>query len=75
MKLKLKSSFIILFLINDIDWESESVDKSEILRLIYQGRFLHCNVTLGKFSHKLRSFFFMMTKHFIVSLFSLLYLL
>lgn len=57
MKLKLKSSFIILFLIYDIDWESESVDKSEILRLIYQGRFLHCNVTLGKFSHKLRSFF------------------
>lgn len=29
------------------DWESESVDKAEILRLIYQGRFLHCNVTLG----------------------------
>lgn len=29
------------------DWESEAVDKAEILRLIYQGRFLHCNVTLG----------------------------
>lgn len=23
------------------------MDKAEILRLIYQGRFLHCNVTLG----------------------------
>ena len=23
------------------------VSKAEILRLIYQGRFLHCNVTLG----------------------------
>lgn len=30
-----------------LDWESEAVDKAEILRLIYQGRFLHCNVTLG----------------------------
>lgn len=29
------------------DWENEAVDKAEILRLIYQGRFLHCNVTLG----------------------------
>lgn len=29
------------------DWEPEMVAKAEILRLIYQGRFLHCNVTLG----------------------------
>lgn len=29
------------------DWETEMVSKAEILRLIYQGRFLHCNVTLG----------------------------
>lgn len=29
------------------DWEPEMVSKAEILRLIYQGRFLHCNVTLG----------------------------
>lgn len=29
------------------DWEAEAVPKAEILRLIYQGRFLHCNVTLG----------------------------
>lgn len=29
------------------DWEREAVSKAEILRLIYQGRFLHCNVTLG----------------------------
>lgn len=30
-----------------LDWEAEAVSKAEILRLIYQGRFLHCNVTLG----------------------------
>lgn len=29
------------------DWNTERVSKAEILRLIYQGRFLHCNVTLG----------------------------
>lgn len=29
------------------DWADEAVSKSEILRLIYQGRFLHGNVTLG----------------------------
>ncbi|ALC49709.1 UBL3 [Drosophila busckii] len=29
------------------DWSQEAVSKAEILRLIYQGRFLHCNVTLG----------------------------
>ncbi|XP_033243209.1 uncharacterized protein LOC117186459 isoform X1 [Drosophila miranda] len=29
------------------DWTREAVSKAEILRLIYQGRFLHCNVTLG----------------------------
>ncbi|XP_034655936.1 uncharacterized protein LOC117893406 isoform X5 [Drosophila subobscura] len=29
------------------DWKREAVSKAEILRLIYQGRFLHCNVTLG----------------------------
>ncbi|XP_016952052.1 uncharacterized protein LOC108025887 [Drosophila biarmipes] len=29
------------------DWTHETVAKAEILRLIYQGRFLHCNVTLG----------------------------
>ncbi|XP_017082013.1 uncharacterized protein LOC108115200 isoform X2 [Drosophila eugracilis] len=29
------------------DWTHETVSKAEILRLIYQGRFLHCNVTLG----------------------------
>lgn len=37
--------FFVLFC--TLDWESEAVDKAEILRLIYQGRFLHCNVTLG----------------------------
>ncbi|KAL1506723.1 hypothetical protein ABEB36_006030 [Hypothenemus hampei] len=29
------------------DWCQEAVSKAEILRLIYQGRFLHSNVTLG----------------------------
>lgn len=29
------------------DWAEEAVAKWEILRLIYQGRFLHSNVTLG----------------------------
>lgn len=29
------------------DWAAEAVPKAEVLRLIYQGRFLHCNVTLG----------------------------
>lgn len=31
-----------------IDWASEEkADRSEVLRLIYQGRFLHGNVTLS----------------------------
>lgn len=30
-----------------VDWCQEAVSKAEILRLIYQGRFLHSNVTLG----------------------------
>ncbi|XP_057677885.1 ubiquitin-like protein 3a [Corythoichthys intestinalis] len=29
------------------DWEDEQVRSNNILRLIYQGRFLHGNVTLG----------------------------
>ncbi|OTF80820.1 ubiquitin-like protein 3-like protein [Euroglyphus maynei] len=29
------------------DWTDQSVPKPEILRLIFQGRFLHGNVTLG----------------------------
>ncbi|XP_037083687.1 ubiquitin-like protein 3 [Pollicipes pollicipes] len=29
------------------DWSEEAVAKAEVLRLIYQGRFLHNNVTLG----------------------------
>lgn len=29
------------------EWGEEAVSKAEILRLIYQGRFLHSNVTLG----------------------------
>ena len=29
------------------EWSEEAVAKAEILRLIYQGRFLHGNVTLG----------------------------
>ncbi|KAG7269638.1 hypothetical protein CRUP_016429 [Coryphaenoides rupestris] len=30
-----------------MDWEQEQVTSPNILRLIYQGRFLHGNVTLG----------------------------
>ncbi|XP_028671570.1 ubiquitin-like protein 3b isoform X2 [Erpetoichthys calabaricus] len=30
-----------------VDWEDEQVSSPNILRLIYQGRFLHGNVTLG----------------------------
>lgn len=29
------------------EWHEECVSRAEILRLIYQGRFLHGNVTLG----------------------------
>lgn len=29
------------------EWTHEAVSRAEILRLIYQGRFLHGNVTLG----------------------------
>lgn len=29
------------------EWSNEAVSRAEILRLIYQGRFLHGNVTLG----------------------------
>ena len=38
------STIIILSL---PDWSDEAVSNAEILRLIYQGRFLHCNVTLS----------------------------
>ncbi|KAM7331567.1 hypothetical protein ACRRTK_008275 [Alexandromys fortis] len=31
-----------------MDWEEEQVSSPNILRLIYQGRFLHGNVTLGE---------------------------
>lgn len=37
-------SFCLLLL---ADWEEEQVSSPTILRLIYQGRFLHGNVTLG----------------------------
>ena len=30
-----------------LEWDVEAVQRAEILRLIYQGRFLHGNVTLG----------------------------
>lgn len=30
-----------------IDWSEEAVSSAEILRMIYQGRFLHGNVTLA----------------------------
>jgi len=31
----------------NLEWNEEGVLRAEILRLIYQGRFLHGNVTLG----------------------------
>lgn len=37
----------IIFLVTFPDWEEEQVSSPNILRLIYQGRFLHGNVTLG----------------------------
>lgn len=43
-------NLVLLFLfspLSSIDWAAEAVPKAEVLRLIYQGRFLHCNVTLG----------------------------
>ena len=40
-----KTKFFVFFLISD--WSDEAVTNAEILRLIYQGRFLHCNVTLS----------------------------
>lgn len=39
--------FCICFLLFLPDWEEEQVSSPNILRLIYQGRFLHGNVTLG----------------------------
>lgn len=41
------SSFYKICFLFILDWSQEAVSKAEILRLIYQGRFLHCNVTLG----------------------------
>ena len=32
--------------LKSIEWDNEAVSKPDILRLIYQGRFLHSNVTL-----------------------------
>lgn len=45
------------------DWEEEQVSSPNILRLIYQGRFLHGNVTLGgEKTHKTYIFTHMLTK-------------
>lgn len=38
---------LLIFLFFRTDWEEEQVSSPNILRLIYQGRFLHGNVTLG----------------------------
>lgn len=40
-------SHYMCWFFNFSDWAEEAVAKAEILRLIYQGRFLHSNVTLG----------------------------
>jgi hypothetical protein len=44
-----KNDFILIFYsFYLLEWRNEQkVDRYEILRLIYQGRFLHGNVTLG----------------------------
>lgn len=41
------NKYIVLTELLCVDWAEEAVEKAEILRLIYQGRFLHSNVTLG----------------------------
>ena len=38
---------VLEFLFSFPDWTDEAVSSAEILRLIYQGRFLHGNVTLA----------------------------
>lgn len=43
---QLSLSFVFSFFFLS-DWEEEQVSSPNILRLIYQGRFLHGNVTLG----------------------------
>lgn len=46
--IKKKLIYLTNYILHELlDWEAELVSKAEILRLIYQGRFLHCNVTLG----------------------------
>ena len=37
--------FVLFFITSD--WSEEAVSSAEILRMIYQGRFLHGNVTLA----------------------------
>jgi hypothetical protein len=38
---------VLIHVLLFVGWSEEAVSKAEILRLIYQGRFLHSNVTLG----------------------------
>ena len=40
-----------IFVLSHIDWSEEAVSSAEILRMIYQGRFLHGNVTLAGKDH------------------------
>lgn len=47
IRFSIRNGYFFLFLFVPIDWAAEAVPKAEVLRLIYQGRFLHCNVTLG----------------------------
>lgn len=41
------SPSLLFFPFSPPDWEEEQVSSPNILRLIFQGRFLHGNVTLG----------------------------
>jgi hypothetical protein len=48
LRIKKNRSNFIFYAFNLLDWKNEQkVDRYEVLRLIYQGRFLHGNVTLG----------------------------
>ena len=40
-------NYLLLILGLFADWNEEAVSSAEILRMIYQGRFLHGNVTLA----------------------------
>jgi len=46
------------------EWSDEAVSRAEILRLIFQGRFLHGNVTLAGLAYSLSHYFFLLNFYF-----------